>query len=188
MIFFNFGAENSMTLIGELIGSSLVKTKRIIFIVPVVFILGFMITISEPDLQVLAHQVNSIPNSILIAVVAIGVGLFLILAILRILFALSLAKILIVIYILIILFSFFIDKSFIPMAFDADGVTTGPITVPFIMALGLGISFVRNDKKADDDSFGLVALCSVGPILMVMILSILFKGKLNINLQEFFTP
>ena len=74
------------------------------------------------------------------------------------------------------------------MAFDADGVTTGPITVPFIMALGLGISFVRNDKKADDDSFGLVALCSVGPILMVMILSILFKGKLNINLQEFFIP
>ena len=188
MIFFNLGAEKSMSHIGELVGSSLVKTKKIGLIIPIIFLLGFMITISEPDLQVLAHQVTSIPNSILIATVAIGVGFFLALAILRILFGWSLSKMLIGLYVIVLILSAFIPKSFLSVAFDSGGVTTGPMTVPFIMALGLGISSVRSDNKAEDDSFGLVALCSIGPILMVMILSLFFSGDLNVSIEKSLYP
>lgn len=147
-----------------------------------------MITISEPDLQVLAHQVTSIPNSVLIATVAIGVGFFLALAILRILFGWSLSKMLIGLYAIVLILSVFIPKSFLSVAFDSGGVTTGPMTVPFIMALGLGISSVRSDNKAEDDSFGLVALCSIGPILMVMILSLFFSGDLNVSIEKALYP
>ena len=188
MIFFNLGAEKSMSHIGELVGSSLVKTKKIGLIIPIIFLLGFMITISEPDLQVLAHQVTSIPNSILIATVAIGVGFFLALAILRILFGWSLSKMLIGLYAIVLILSAFIPKSFLSVAFDSGGVTTGPMTVPFIMALGLGISSVRSDNKAEDDSFGLVALCSIGPILMVMILSLFFSSDLNVSIEKALYP
>ena len=188
MIFFNLGAEKSMSHIGELVGSSLVKTKKIGLIIPIIFLLGFMITISEPDLQVLAHQVTSIPNSILIATVAIGVGFFLALAILRILFGWPLSKMLIGLYAIVLILSAFIPKSFLSVAFDSGGVTTGPMTVPFIMALGLGISSVRSDNKAEDDSFGLVALCSIGPILMVMILSLFFSGDLNVSIEKALYP
>lgn len=175
MMFFTLGAEMAMTPIGERVGSSLSKCRNIAVIVIVTFILGFIITISEPDLQVLAGQVPSIPNMVLILAVAAGVGLFLVVALLRMLFGIPLAPLLTVLYVIVFILTLFVPSNFIGVSFDSGGVTTGPMTVPFIMALGVGISSIRGDKNAADDSFGLVSLCSVGPILAVLILGMVYR-------------
>ena len=175
MIFFTMGAELSMTPMGERVGGSLLRTKKLWVIVIVGFILGVIITISEPDLQVLAEQVSSVPNLVLIMSVALGVGVFLVAALLRILFGIALAPILFIFYTIIVILALFVPKNFLAVAFDSGGVTTGPMTVPFIMALGVGISAIRNDKHAENDSFGLVALCSIGPIIAVLILGLLYS-------------
>lgn len=155
-----------MTPLGEGIGVKLSKTKKLISIIAVTLIMGIIITIAEPDLQVLANQVPAIPNMTLIIAVAFGVGIFLVLAVLRIKLHIDLSKILSVAYFIVLVISFFVPSKFLSVAFDSDGVTTGPITVPFIMALGVGMASMRSDKYSTDDSFGLVALSSVGPILM----------------------
>ncbi|MCM1254237.1 MAG: DUF1538 domain-containing protein [Clostridium sp.] len=170
MGFFQLGAEMSMTPLGEGIGVQISKTRKIVLICLIGFSMGAIITISEPDLQVLAGQVPSIPNHILILTVAVGVGIFLALAIVRILFQINLSTILIVLYITVIGISLLIEKDFLAVAFDSGGVTTGPMTVPFIMAMGVGLASVRGDKNASSDSFGLVALSSVGPVLAVLLL------------------
>ena len=172
MGFFQLGAEMSMTPLGEGVGKTLAKREKVILVVLVSFALGTIITIAEPDLQVLANQVASIPNNVLIWTVAVGVGVFLALAVLRIFHRASLAKCLLIAYALLFALTLFSPKDFLAVAFDAGGVTTGPITVPFIMALGVGVSALRAAQGHDDDSFGLVALCSVGPILMVLLLGI----------------
>ena len=177
MAFFSLGAEVSMTPMGERVGGNLVKTKKLWFIIGTGFVLGMMITISEPDLQVLARQVPSVPNMVLILSVALGVGLFLAIALIRILVGFALAPLLILFYLLIFLLAMLAPADFLAVAFDSGGVTTGPMTVPFIMALGVGISAIRNDRHAEDDSFGLVALCSIGPILAVLILSLVYQTK-----------
>ena len=141
------------------------------------FILGFIITISEPDLQVLAEQVPSIPNYTLIIAVATGVGIFLVAAVLRMLFGIPLAHMLLILYPIIFILASIVPQDFLTVAFDSGGVTTGPMTVPFIMALGIGFSAVRSDKHAENDSFGLVALCSVGPILAVLLLGLLYHPE-----------
>ncbi len=173
---FQLGAETAMTPLGEGIGVQLSKSKGGLMIAFIGFVVGAIVTIAEPDLQVLAEQIPSIPNMVLILTVAIGVGIFLAVAILRIVFKFSLSTLLIGLYLLLIVFSFFIPKDFIAVAFDSGGVTTGPMTVPFIMALGVGLASIRSDKGAADDSFGLVALSSVGPILSVMILGCFFQA------------
>ncbi|MDL2293353.1 DUF1538 domain-containing protein [Ruminococcaceae bacterium OttesenSCG-928-D13] len=175
MGFFQLGAEMSMTPLGEGVGVQISKTRRIWNVILVALAMGFIITIAEPDLQVLAGQVPAIPNMVLILTVALGVGIFLVLAVLRILFKINLATMLTVCYLLIIALSFFVPGNFLAVAFDAGGVTTGPITVPFIMAMGVGLASVRSDRDAASDSFGLVALCSVGPILAVMILGLFYN-------------
>jgi len=177
MMFFNLGAELSMETMGEKLGAQITKTKKLSFILPLAFLLGVLITISEPDLQVLANQVESIPNIALIFAVAIGVGLFLVLAFLRMVLGVPLRIMLLISYGLIIVLSFLVPKDFLAVAYDAGGVTTGPMTVPFIMAFGVGIAAIRSDKKAADDSFGLVALCSVGPILAVMVLAFIYRPE-----------
>ena len=174
MMFFTLGAEISMTPMGEKVGAKMTQTKRVWFIVLLSFILGVIITISEPDLQVLAELVPSIPNQTLIMAVAVGVGLFLVVAILRMLLGIALSHLLVVLYIVVFVLAFLVPSDFRAIAFDSGGVTTGPMTVPFIMALGVGISAIRNDRSAADDSFGLVALCSVGPILAVLLLGMVF--------------
>lgn len=174
MGFFQLGAEMAMTPLGQGAGGRLIKSKKIGWIVLLCFLMGAIITISEPDLQVLANQVASIPNQVLIWTVAVGVGIFTAIAVLRILYKISLAKILAVLYILLFLLSFFTPSEFVAVAFDAGGVTTGPMTVPFIMALGIGLSAARSDKEGVDDSFGLIALCSIGPIMMVLLLGIFY--------------
>ncbi len=175
MGFFQLGAEMAMTPLGEGIGVQISKTRNIFLVFFIGFFMGMIITISEPDLQVLAQQVPSIDNLTLILTVAVGVGIFLALAIMRILFQINLSTILIVLYVILIGLSFLVPKDFLAVAFDSGGVTTGPMTVPFIMAMGVGLASVRGDKNASSDSFGLVALSSVGPVLAVLILGLFFR-------------
>ena len=177
IMFFTLGAEMSMTPMGERVGSMLTRSQNLFLIIGVGFLLGFLITISEPDLQVLANQVPSIPNMTLILSVAAGVGIFLVMAFLRMLLGIPLPRLLVIFYAAIFLLAAFVPKEFLAVAFDSGGVTTGPMTVPFIMALGVGVSAIRSDRHAADDSFGLVALCSVGPILAVLILGIVFNAS-----------
>ncbi|MBQ8140745.1 MAG: DUF1538 domain-containing protein [Clostridia bacterium] len=171
---FTLGAESSMSPMGEYIGAKITKSRKLFLIIFVSFFVGVLITVSEPDLQVLANQISSIPNLILILSVGVGVGLFLVVAMLRIIFKIKLKYLLLFFYAAVFILAFFVPDNFLALAFDSGGVTTGPMTVPFIMALGVGVCAIRSDDSADNDSFGLVALCSVGPILAVMILSLVF--------------
>ena len=174
---FTLGADTAMTPIGERVGAHMTKSRKLSVVVIVSFLLGVIITVSEPDLQVLAGQVPSIPSGVLVGAVAVGVGVFLVIALLRILFCVSLNRLLIVCYIIVFGLAFFVPKDFLAIAFDSGGVTTGPMTVPFIMALGVGVASIRSDENAAQDSFGLVALCSVGPIMAVLILALLFPAS-----------
>lgn len=177
MLFFSIGAEMAMTPMGERVGTTMTKSRKLLVMILVSFALGFVITISEPDLQVLAQQVPSIPNLILIVAVAVGVGLFLVFALLRMLLRIPLPPMLLLFYAILFALAAFIPKDFLAVAFDSGGVTTGPMTVPFIMAFGIGISAIRNDKHAAEDSFGLVSLCSVGPIIAVLILGMIYHPE-----------
>lgn len=175
MLLFNVGVELSMTPIGERVGSIMTRSRNLFLIILVSFIMGMVITISEPDLQVLAEQVPSIPNLVLILSVALGVAAFLVIALLRMLLSIPLSFLLVGFYAVIFLLTLFVPGDFLAVAFDSGGVTTGPMTVPFIMAFGVGIASIRNDRHAEEDSFGLVSMCSIGPILAVLILGMLFR-------------
>ena len=171
---FTLGAEISMSRIGNLIGAKMTKSRKLWFILAVSFLLGVAITMAEPDLQVLATNVPAIDKTVLIVTVSVGVGLFLMLCMVRILFSVSLRLLLIVFYALLFLGAFLSDAGFLSVAFDSGGVTTGPMTVPFIMALGVGVASIRSDENAKADSFGLVALCSIGPVMAVMLLGAIY--------------
>ncbi len=175
MGFFTVGSGISMEPLGDGIGKSLNKNSKILLPLIICGVLGFLITVSEPDLQVLAEQVPTIPNALLINCVGIGVGVFLSITLVRNKKNIPLRTLLLIFYILIIGLSFFAPAEFVPTAFDSGGVTTGPITVPFIMALGAGLASVKGGKHSGENSFGLVALCSIGPILSVLLLSIFFR-------------
>ena len=185
---FNLGADLAMTPMGTHVGAGLSRQKKLLLLLSVCFVMGLLITVAEPDLQVLANQVSSVMNgTLLIYTVGIGVGVFLIVAILRIVFKRRLGSILMLFYMLLFALALILSEqgktSLLPMAFDSGGVTTGPITVPFIMALGVGISSVLADKKSQENSFGLVALCSIGPILAVMVLGAFSNNELNYSYQ-----
>lgn len=176
---FTYGADLSMIEIGKLISSGLVKTKKPILIAIISLIVGIFITIAEPDLKVLAEQMTAIDSNTFIFCVGLGVGLFLCLAAIRILFQISLKKILAIFYILLLALMFLSSSDIIPVAFDSGGVTTGPISVPFILAMGLGFSSMESRKKSKDDSFGLVALCSIGPILIVLLFNMFNNSDMS---------
>ena len=173
---FTLGADTAMLPIGERVGAQMTKSRKLWVVGCVSLLIGIIVTISEPDLQVLAGQVPGIPNAVLIGAVAVGVGIFLVVALLRILFQIPLNGLLIASYMVIFTLAAFAPKDFLAVAFDSGGVTTGPMTVPFIMALGLGVSSTRSDGKAGEDSFGLVALCSVGPVLAVLTLALAYPA------------
>ncbi len=175
MSLFTIGSDISMRPLGEEIGVKLSRSGKVAPLVLCCFVIGALITIAEPDLTVLAEQIPSVPNMTLILSVAVGVGIFLVISALRTRFRWRLAPILIVFYAAIILLAFFAPQSFVPAAFDSGGVTTGPITVPFIMAFGAGLAVTGAGKKSPESEFGTVALCSIGPILSVLILSICFN-------------
>ena len=171
---FNLGADIAMTPMGESVGTGLTRSKRVTILLSVCFVLGLLVTIAEPDLTVLAKQINESNIWLIIIPVGIGVGLFLVLAVAKIVFHINLSALLLFFYLMLFaICSIVIDSGLInivPLAFDSGGVTTGPITVPFIMALGFGISSTIGGKDANENSFGLIALCSVGPMIAVMIL------------------
>lgn len=173
MWLFSIGSEKSMSKIGEYLGSSITKKQSMVLLVIVFFLVGAFVTIAEPDLAVLAEQVP-INKWVLIISIGVGVGIFLVIGALRILFSKSLKMWLLAFYGLLFALALLVDKSLLPLSLDSGGVTTGPITVPFILALGIGIAASKGGNK-NSDSFGLVAFSSIGPILVVMIISLLLK-------------
>ena len=187
---FNLGADLAMTPMGAHVGSGLSRQKKLGLLLGVCFVLGMLITIAEPDLQVLANQVSAVMNgTLLIYTVGLGVGAFLVVAILKIVFRKALSTILMLFYMLLFALALLLvvngNDPLLPMAFDSGGVTTGPITVPFIMALGVGISSVLGDHRSKDNSFGLVSLCSVGPILAVLVLGIFSRNDLTYAVPDY---
>lgn len=187
---FNLGADLAMTPMGSHVGSSLSRQRKLGLLLGVCFVLGMLITIAEPDLQVLAGQVSAVMNgTVLIYAVGVGVGAFLVLAILKIVFKKSLSHILMLFYMLLFALALLVvvngNEALLPLAFDSGGVTTGPITVPFIMALGVGISNVLGDRRSRENSFGLVSLCSIGPVLAVLILGLFSKNELTYAVPEY---
>ncbi len=170
---FGLGADISMIQIGHSIGSKITKTKKLFPVILISFIIGIIITVAEPDLMVLGEQLSKIIEPVvLIITVGIGVGIFLVIAMLRIIFKINLRLLLFLFYISVFVIAAFVSSEFLPVSFDSGGVTTGPMTVPFIMSLGLGVA-AMNGTGGEDDSFGLVALCSVGPIITTLILGLL---------------
>ncbi len=182
MVLYSLGSDTALAPIGESIGNSITATKKIPIILIVGFIIGVIVTIAEPDLMVLGSQLGSIKTLIIIAI-ALGVGLFLVLALARILSGVNLNVVLIIIYAVIFLFAFLVDNEYIGLSFDSGGVTTGPITVPFIMALGVGVAGSLGGKSKSDNSFGVVAICSAGPILLVLLMSFIFKPEINASVS-----
>ena len=177
MVLFTIGAEQAMAPMGQHVGARLTKTRKLWLILLLGLLLGFMVTFSEPDLQVLANQVQSIPNRVLIFSVSGGVALFLLAALLRMVLGISLQRMLLVFYVIAFVLACYAPSDFLAVAFDSGGVTTGPMTVPFIMAFGVGVSALRGSRHSSQDSFGLIALCSIGPIIAVLILSLIFKPE-----------
>ena len=187
---FNLGADIAMTPMGEQIGSALPKAGRFKTLLLVCFIMGIFITIAEPDLSVLASQVKDVINSTALTLsIGLGVGLFLVLSVLKIVFRISLSQMLTFFYMLLFALVSLVlingNEKFLPLAFDSGGVTTGPITVPFIMALGMGVSASLGDKKDRESSFGFIALCSIGPILAVMLLGIFATGEIDYSIPDY---
>ena len=187
---FSMGADLAMTPMGTHVGSGLSKQRRLGLLLFVCFVLGMLITIAEPDLQVLANQVSAVMNgTLLIYAVGFGVGAFLVIAVLKIVFRKPLSTILMLFYMLLFALGLMLavngNLPLLPMSFDSGGVTTGPITVPFIMALGVGISSVLGDPRSKDNSFGLVSLCSVGPVLAVLVLGIFASNDLTYTVPDY---
>ena len=180
---FTLGADLAMTPMGSSVGSGLAKKRKLGLLLIISFLLGFLITIAEPDLKVLAGQVANVMNPTVLTVgIAFGVGFFIIIAIVRIIFKKGLSNILMLFYMVLFAIGMLVlingNGDLLPLGFDSGGVTTGPITVPFLMALGVGIANILSGKNAKEDSFGIVALCSVGPILVVLLLILsIFKVK-----------
>lgn len=175
--FFNLGADSSMMRLGEDIGQFVTKKKNIWILISVTAAIGLIITIAEPDLMVLSEQMkDTISPILLIILVALAVGIFLALSLVRIVLQINLNVMLFILYVLVFLVVIFVPEKFIAVAFDSGGVTTGPMTVPFILALGLGVAGARGSNSSKDDSFGLVSFCSVGPVLMVLIIGLFIKN------------
>ena len=187
---FNLGADMAMTPMGEYVGTGLTRTGNLKVLLIVCFFLGLLVTIAEPDLSVLAAQVSAVMNgTVLIVAVGVGVGLFLLIGVLKMVFKKSLASLLMLFYMLLFSLSALLIETgrtaFLPLSFDSGGVTTGPITVPFIMALGVGIATTIGGHDANENSFGLIALCSVGPMLAVILLSLTSNGTLTYSLADY---
>jgi hypothetical protein len=179
---FLVGADIGMVPFGQKVGSSLTYMRKLAPMLLAGLTIGFAITIAEPDVQVLANQVTAIIPSIgkrwLLISIAFGVGLFVLLGILRTVLKLSLRIMLIFFYALVFGVCAFIEPTFVGIAFDSGGATTGPVTVPFIMALGLGVAATAKKKEGDDNGFGLVGLASIGPIAAVAVMGLTAQGGL----------
>ena len=183
MVLYNFGTDIAIQPAGSYIGGKISSYGKIWLVILVCFIVGIIVTVAEPDLSVLAGQIATIPKFVLIVVVGLGVGIFMIIAVLRIAFKIPLHILLIISYGLVfamaIIVHFVVGEQFIPLAFDSGGVTTGPMTVPFILMLCVGVSAVAGGDKSDESSFGMVGICSIGPILAVLILGLIYRSNVD---------
>lgn len=180
MTLFLFGADYSMMEVGRLVGKYMIKKKSLTILIALGFMIGIVITIAEPSVQVLGQQVNQISEGkigrvLLIGIVSVGTGVFLAFALLRVVFKLSYYQLMAIGYVGVLVASFFTGNEFMPIAFDSGGVTTGPITVPFILALAGGLTSMIRQETSANDSFGMVGIASLGPILAVMILGVIFQ-------------
>ena len=185
MTLFTTGADMSMVTIGENIGEALIKKGRKWLVLIVSFIIGVVITVAEPDLMVLAKQLTSIPDLIIILSVALGVGLFLLIGVFRIFKKIPFNRIITISWFIILGLLALTPKAFTAIAFDSGGVTTGPMGVPLIVAFGYGLTKFRSDQNANDDSFGLCGLSSLGPIIIVLILGLFFKTDSSYDVTGF---
>lgn len=179
LFLFLIGVEIGMVPVGEMVGSALSRFGKIGLVLLFSVILGIAATMAEPNVVVLGSQVDmvtdgAIPKSILIATVALGVGIFIGLGTLRIVLNIPITYLLMGGYGLIFILSFFTPSEFVPVALDSGGVTTGPLIVPFIMALGVGIASVLGGKSASTDGFGLVALAAIGPVIALSLLGVVY--------------
>ncbi len=192
---FLFGVDIGITPIGNLMGSSLTKTNKLWMIAIVGVVLGFFISIAEPDLHILAGQVDFVTSGLIskisiVVVVSIGVAILLSLGLIRIVYNIPLYKILTFLYFIIFVLAIFTSQEFLAISFDASGATTGALTVPFILSLATGTSALKKDSKASEkDSFGLVAITSTGAIIAVILMSIFTKsdkitGSLEYNVSQ----
>ena len=174
---FLVGVDVGMVPFGHKIGAALTERRSLPLLLIATFAIGFAITIAEPDVQVLAEQVKSVIPDLqkpaLLVMIAGGVGIFLVLAMLRVVFQLSLRALLTVCYLAVFCLCLAGDRNFIGVAFDSGGATTGPITVPFIMALGVGVASVVKTAGGGDNNFGFVGLASIGPIAAVTVMGII---------------
>lgn len=173
LVIFGLGANESMMFIAEETGAFITKKRNIILLVIIGLIAGFLILISEPSIWVLGDQFSgTIPKYTLILSVAVGIAVFLVIALLRIVFQLRLNYLLMILFALLFTMAIFVPDEFIPVAFDAGGLSTGPMAVPFIIALGLGVT--RGSRKSEEDSFGMLGLGSIGPVFAVFVLGLIF--------------
>ena len=187
---FSMGADMAMTPMGEYTGAGLTKSKKLLLLIGVCFLMGLLITVAEPDLTVLANQVKDVLNgTLLIVAVGMGVGIFLVLSVIKMVFHKPLSSLLLYFYMILFALAALVvavgNGGFLPMAFDSGGVTTGPITVPFIMTLGVGIASTIGGKDVGENSFGLIAMCSVGPILAVMLLGATVDGEIAYQVPDY---
>lgn len=176
---FLLGVEVGLSPVGEMVGQSLSKTGKLSLILGFGFLLGFVVTIAEPGVQVLSNQVEfvsggEVPGVVLLLFVSLGVGIFVALSLLRMIFNISLLKLLGAGYIVIFILALLTPTSFVPIALDAGGATTGAMAVPFILALGVGVTSVLSKKAKSSESFGLIALASVGPVIAVLLLGVIY--------------
>ncbi len=190
---FNLGADISMTPMGKTVGKGLTKKRKLGLLLVVSFIIGLLVTIAEPDLSVLASQVSEIMSgTLLIVVVGLGVAFFLMMAIVKMVFKVKLSMLLMFFYLLLFALTSLVvingSTNYLPLAYDSGGVTTGPITVPFIMALGIGVASSLSSKDAKENSFGLVSLCSVGAVMGVMLLGVFVDGNMTYTLPDYSLP
>lgn len=178
---FLLGVTAGLLPVGESIGKQLPRTKKKSLIIGTGFLLGLVVTIAEPDVRVLASQIDlvsggEISSGILVLSVALGLALFVALAMVRTIFSIPIHYLLIGGYALVFALAIFVPDEYVAISFDAGGVTTGPMAVPFIMALGVGVaSVLRSSSPASSEGFGLIGLASIGPILALMILGVLFR-------------
>ncbi len=187
---FNMGADLAMTPMGEHIGAGLTKSKKVFLLIAVCFLMGLLITVAEPDLSILAEQVSAAVNgTLLIFAVGLGVGLFLVLSVFKMILHKPLSSMLLYFYMILFALAALViingNADFLAMGFDSGGVTTGPITVPFIMALGVGIAATLGGRDVGENSFGLIAMCSVGPILAVLLLGVGIRGDIPYEVPNY---
>lgn len=181
---FNIGVDMSTMKMGGLVGSHLSNSRKFSFMLILSFIMGFVVTIAEPDLMVLAEQVPGLSSKwIILITVSLGTGIYLLLSTIRTLLKWSIKKVLNITYFVTIILCLIASSEFIPLSFDSLGVTTGAVSVPFIMAFGLGICAVRSGKNNQEDGFGLIGMASAGPILSVLIVSLFLKSNANITTE-----